>query len=80
MLKPVADHEAVWESTPDAVAAIASGFSSAPTVVVNEMADSGHNLSVGRTAGVYHQQVLAFLDECVAARPDGRVDTKPEAG
>lgn len=76
----VADHEAVWESSAEAVAAITAGFTSAPRVTVDEMADSGHNLSVGHTAGVYHQRVLEFLDECVAAGPDGRVDTKLEAG
>nr|WP_163802107.1 alpha/beta fold hydrolase [Mycolicibacterium sediminis] len=75
----VADHEAVWESSADAVAAIASGFSNAPTVAVNEMADSGHNLSVGRTAGGYHQRVLTFLDGCVAAKRGGRVESKVEA-
>ena len=79
MTVPVADHEAVWESSPDAVAAIASRFSNAPTVAVNEMADSGHNLSVGRTAGGYHQRVLTFLDGCVAAKRGGRVESKVEA-
>lgn len=62
----VADHESVWESTPEALAAIAALFAGAPRVVVNEVADSGHNLSVGLTAESYHQQVLSFVDECVA--------------
>ena len=43
----VADHESVWESDPESLAAIAALFSSSPRVVVNEMPDSGHNLSVG---------------------------------
>jgi pimeloyl-ACP methyl ester carboxylesterase len=63
----VADHERVWESTPEATEAIAALFTSSPRVVINEMRDSGHNLSVGLTADVYHQRVLAFVEECLGA-------------
>jgi pimeloyl-ACP methyl ester carboxylesterase len=63
----VADHERVWESTPEATRAIAELFTSSPRVVVNEMPDSGHNLSVGLSADVYHQRVLSFAAECVSA-------------
>jgi len=63
----VADHESVWESTPEALSAITALFTSSPRLVVNEMADSGHNLSVGHSAGEYHQRVLSFVAECVAA-------------
>jgi pimeloyl-ACP methyl ester carboxylesterase len=63
----VADHERVWESTPTARNAIAALFTSSPRVVVNDMPDSGHNLSVGLSAGVYHRRVLSFVDECVSA-------------
>ena len=63
----VADHERVWESTTDATDAVAALFTSSPRVVVNEMPDSGHNLSVGWTAGEYHRRALAFADECIAA-------------
>ena len=74
----VAEHERVWESTPEAINAIAALFTASPRVVVNEMPDSGHNLSVGRSADVYHRRVLSFLEQCVAARDnDG---TKREAG
>lgn len=62
----VADHESVWESTPDARAAIAALFTSSPRVLVNEMADSGHNLSVGLTADTYHHRVTSFIEECIA--------------
>lgn len=61
----VADHEAVWESTPEAVAAVAALFSNAPRVTVNEVADAGHNISVGLSADTYHRRVLAFADECI---------------
>jgi pimeloyl-ACP methyl ester carboxylesterase len=71
----VADHESVWESTPEALTAIAALFTGAPRVAVNEIADSGHNLSVGLTAESYHQQVLSFVDQCVEGR-----DVEMEAG
>jgi hypothetical protein len=64
----VADHERVWESTRAAADAVAALFTSSPRVVVNEMPDSGHNLSVGWTAGEYHRRALAFVDECISAR------------
>ncbi len=64
----VADHESVWESTQEAVAAITALFAAAPRVIVNEVAGSGHNLSVGLTAETYHRKVLAFIEECIAAR------------
>ena len=64
----VADHERVWESTREATDAVAKLFTSSPRVVVTEMPDSGHNLSVGWTAGEYHRRVLTFAGECVAAR------------
>ncbi|TPG33109.1 alpha/beta hydrolase [Mycolicibacterium hodleri] len=62
----VAAHEGVWESTPQALSDIAALFTSAPGVRINEMADSGHNLSVGLTAATYHARVLSFVDECLA--------------
>ena len=46
---------------------------------VNEIADSGHNISVGLTAGEYHRKVLSFIEECIAdAR--GRDREHVEAG
>jgi pimeloyl-ACP methyl ester carboxylesterase len=66
----VADHERVWESTPQAAQAVAALFTSAQRVVVNDMPKSGHNLSVGWSAGEYHRRVLSFVDECAAAREE----------
>ena len=66
----VAEHERVWETTPEAIGAVAALFSSSPKVVVNEMPDSGHNLSVGWSAAEYHRRVLSFVDECAAAREE----------
>jgi pimeloyl-ACP methyl ester carboxylesterase len=66
----VADHERVWESTPQAAQAVAALFTSAQRVVVNDMPDSGHNLSVGWSADEYHRRVLSFVDECAAAREE----------
>ena len=74
----VADHERVWESTPEAINAITALFTSSPRVVVNEMPDSGHNLSIGLNADEYHERVLSFVEECVAARQND--STEREAG
>ena len=63
-----ADHESVWESTPSILATIAALFTSSPRVVVSEVADSGHNLSVGWAAETYHRQVLAFVDQCIDSK------------
>ena len=61
----VADHEAVWESTPEAIASIVALFSASRRVMVNEVADAGHNVSVGLSADAYHRRVLEFVDECI---------------
>jgi pimeloyl-ACP methyl ester carboxylesterase len=73
----VGDHEGVWESTPQALTDIAALFTSAPSVVTNEMPDSGHNLSVGLTAEEYHRRVLSFVEQCVEVND---VDVEVEAG
>ena len=74
----VAEHESVWESSPAAVTDIAALFTASPRVVVNEVPDSGHNLSVGLTADAYHEHVLSFVEECVIAREG--TDLEVEAG
>lgn len=75
----IADHEKVWESSPEAVAAVTALFTASPRTRVNEMTDSGHNLSVGLSAGEYHRTVLSFVEECIAdAR--GRDREQVEAG
>ncbi|MCV7423158.1 alpha/beta fold hydrolase [Mycobacterium yunnanensis] len=60
----VAEYERVWEATPEALADIAALFTGSPSVTVNEMGGSGHNLSVGSTAVEYHRRVLSFADHC----------------
>lgn len=62
----VAEHERVWETSLEATRAIAALFSSSRRVVVNEMPDSGHNLSVGWSAGEYHRRVLSFVHVCTS--------------
>ncbi len=61
----LAEHERVWENGPAALAEIAALFTSAPRVVTNEQADSGHNLSLGHAAPVYHRGVLDFAETCM---------------
>jgi pimeloyl-ACP methyl ester carboxylesterase len=63
-----ADHESVWETTPAALAQIAASFTASPRVVVNHVADSGHNVSVSLTADAYHRKVLSFIEECIDAQ------------
>jgi pimeloyl-ACP methyl ester carboxylesterase len=75
----VADHESVWESSPEALADIAALFTASPRVLVNEWADSGHNLSVGLTAASYHRNVLSFIEDCIATAR-GRDSEQVEAG
>lgn len=73
------EYENVWESDPEALAAIGAMFAASPRVQTGELADSGHNLSVGLTAADYHRTVLAFADECVASgTPNTEVEV--EAG
>ena len=62
------DHEQVWSTGPEALAEVAGLFTASPRVDTDELADSGHNLSVGLTATAYHLKVLAFAEECVHAR------------
>lgn len=60
-----AQHEAVWDSSPTALADIAALFTASPRVRTEVIADSGHNLSVGLAAGAYHRSVLDFATECM---------------
>lgn len=62
----IADHESVWETTPEAIASIVALFAAAPSVTVNEVPNAGHNISVGLSADAYHRRVLEFADECIA--------------
>ena len=75
----VADHESVWESTPQALAAITALFTASQRVAVNKMSHSGHNLSVGLSADTYHRNVMSFIEECIAGA-QGRDNEQVEAG
>jgi pimeloyl-ACP methyl ester carboxylesterase len=65
------DHEPVWRSGASALAEVAAMFTASPRVVVNEQADSGHNLSLGHSAMAYHLTVLSFVEECLLGRENG---------
>lgn len=62
------EYERAWNSGPEALADLASLFTTAPRVVTAEQADAAHNLSVGWTALSYHLKVLSFAEECVISR------------
>lgn len=72
-----AEHERVWDTSAAALSEITALFGSA-AISINEMPSSGHNLSVGLSARSYHQQVLSFVEQCVAARCGGAKEA--EAG
>ncbi|MFI9834094.1 alpha/beta hydrolase [Streptomyces sp. NPDC051913] len=69
------DHEAVWNSGPEALAVIGSMFTAAPRVLTYEQPDSGHNLSLGNAARAYHLRVLSFAEECAVARENAHADS-----
>lgn len=73
-----AEHERVWDTSAAALDDIAGLFVTAPSVLVHEMPDSGHNLSVGLSAQTYHLRVLSFVGECIAAGVGGAEEA--EAG
>lgn len=76
------EFENVWESDPEALAGIAAMFTASPRVQTGELADSGHNLSVGLTAANYHRAVLSFAEQCLVDRGrepvEGPVETDVE--
>ena len=59
-----AEHERVWDSTPEALADIAALFTASPGVEIHRQRNAGHNLSLGLSAGQYHAGVLAFAEQC----------------
>ncbi|WP_058853768.1 alpha/beta hydrolase [Nocardia jinanensis] len=65
------EYERVWRNDPAEMGAVGSLFTGSPRVVVNRIPDTGHNVSLGRTAPAYHLDVLAFTEECIIARRPG---------
>ena len=66
----VAEHERVWRSDPQTLMQIGAMFTSTPRFVINEQADTGHNLSLSVSAAAYHAKVLSFVEECVVAQQE----------
>ncbi|MFI7354077.1 alpha/beta hydrolase [Streptomyces avidinii] len=64
-----AEHEAWWHLDAPTLAAMTSRLTAAPTVTVDHLAASGHNISLGHTAPAYHLRVLTFLEDCLRAAP-----------
>ncbi len=69
-----AEHERVWDSTPEALADIAAAFAKSPRVEIHHQNDAGHNLSLSLAAAQYHSSVLSFVEQCITA------DVNREAG
>lgn len=75
----IAEHEKVWQSDDSAVTEIVALFSATPRFVVHRQPGAGHNISLGHAAANYHSKVLAFVQECVAAR-SAETESDLEAG
>jgi pimeloyl-ACP methyl ester carboxylesterase len=73
----IAEYEKVWQTDASALTEITALFSAAPRFTVHRQPEAGHNISLGHTAADYHAEVLAFVDECVAAAgsPRAKPDT-----
>jgi pimeloyl-ACP methyl ester carboxylesterase len=69
-----AEHERVWDSTPEALADITALFAKSPHVAIHHQDGAGHNLSLGVAAAQYHSSVFSFVDQCITA------DVNQEAG
>ncbi|NTY63844.1 alpha/beta hydrolase [Mycolicibacterium sphagni] len=69
-----AEHEKVWDSTPEALADIAAVFTKSSHVEIHHQHGAGHNLSLGITAAQYHSSIFSFVDQCINA------DANQEAG
>ncbi|MFF3033137.1 alpha/beta hydrolase [Streptomyces rubiginosohelvolus] len=75
-----AEYEQWWRHDPESLADLASRFRAAPRVVVEKLADSGHNISLGLTARSYHLRALAFLEECLLAHAAESAGRPPRIG
>jgi pimeloyl-ACP methyl ester carboxylesterase len=69
-----AEHERVWDSTPEALADIAALFTKSQRVEIHNQNGAGHNLSLSLAAAQYHASVLSFVEQCITA------DVNREAG
>ncbi|WP_445166275.1 alpha/beta hydrolase [Mycolicibacterium sp. Dal123E01] len=65
-----AEHEKVWDSTPEALADIAALFAKSPNVEIHHQNGAGHNLSLGVVAAQYHSSIFSFVNQCITADVD----------
>ncbi len=64
----VAEHERVWDSTPEALADIAALFTDRrPGSRSTQQPGGGHNLSLGLAAAQYHRVCCRSSSECITA-------------
>ncbi|MDT9693690.1 alpha/beta fold hydrolase [Streptomyces sp. P9(2023)] len=61
-----AEYEKYWRHDAESLADLTARFTSAPRVTVDRLDETGHNISLSRSARTYHLRALAFLEECVA--------------
>jgi pimeloyl-ACP methyl ester carboxylesterase len=75
----IAEYEKVWQTDDPAVEEITAMFSAVPRFTVHRQPEAGHNISLGHTAAEYHSTVIAFVEDCLAAR-SADADADLEAG
>lgn len=64
----IAQHEASSAGGPETLREAVGQLCGSPRVDAWEQAAAGHNISLHRVARSYHLRVLAFFEECLAAR------------
>lgn len=75
----LAEHERVWRTDDEAVAAVTAMFDAAPHVETHRQQAGGHNLSLSHVAPAYHRNALSFAEQCLARRQpaDRATDVTP---
>ncbi|MEV0222280.1 hypothetical protein [Streptomyces sp. NPDC050704] len=54
----LAEHEGLWNSTPESIAAFAAAFTTAPQVTAHTIKDSGHNVDHHYAGRAFHSEQL----------------------
>lgn len=56
----LAEHEGLWNSSPDNVAAFGAAFSASPSVTTSFVEGSGHNIDHHDVSSDFHQELIAW--------------------
>jgi pimeloyl-ACP methyl ester carboxylesterase len=64
----VGEYDALWESSPEAIAQIRAAFTAAPRAEIRRQPGSGHCNHLHRAGRACNLRALAFFDECLIVR------------